>query len=401
MGKASLTDLLVKALPSPAAGQTEVWDVKMPGFGIRISPSGTKAFVLVYRFQGRSRRLTLGRYPSMSLAEARAQAHQALVDLAGGNDPIAVKQAPAASGTIPAAIDMFIAMHCEQNNKASTTKETTRILRANFSSTWRARNLADISKRDVVAVLDTIVQRGSLGSANHALSAIRKFFNWCVERGMLEVSPCFGVKNPAKNGKRDRLLSDAELLAVWRAAAVDGFPLAPIVQLLILTGQRRGEVTGLRWVDLDLDADLWSLPAEFTKAGRAHAVPISPLAKRIVLAMPRVHDTLLFPARGVSEKSYDGFNKAKSRLDLACGFSDWTLHDLRRTAATGMARLGIAPHVIERVLNHASGSFAGVAGIYNRFGYLAEMRQALLLWDQHVAALIGTKQPVLVDAVLT
>jgi integrase len=321
------------------------------------------------------------------LAVARQRAHQALADISAGTDPMAEKKRTDLRDPLPAAVEQFIAMHCERQNRPATTRETARLLRANFVPVWKHRDLTDITKRDVVAILDAIVARGSPGSANHALSAIRKFFNWCVQRGMLDISPCFGVQNPARNGKRERVLTDEELAAVWRAAATDEFPVAQIVHLLILTGQRRGEVAGLRWPDLNLETHEWSLPAALTKANRAHVVPLSPQARRIIMSAPKIHDTYLFPARGVDDQAFAGFNKAKQRIDAVCGFTDWTLHDLRRTAATGMARLRTPPHVIERVLNHASGIFAGVAGVYNRFDYLTEMRTALESWAAHVERL--------------
>ena len=183
-------------------------------------------------------------------------------------------------------------------------------------------------------------------------------------------------------------MSDEELCLVWRAATQVGYPVGPITQLLILTGQRRGEVAGMRWPDINLAAKLWSIPGELTKNGRPHQIPLSPEAIRILSSLPQTDDMFVFPARGQKPQPFMGFNKGKLRLDVASGVEGWTFHDLRRTAATGMAQLSVAPHVVERVLNHVSGTFSGVAGIYNRFGYLSEMRDALDAWDARVCDLL-------------
>ena len=166
-----------------------------------------------------------------------------------------------------------------------------------------------------------------------------------------------------------------------------GYPYGSIVLLLILTGQRRNEVSGMKWSELDADAGFWSMAAERTKNGHAHQIPLLPMAAEILAGLPRQNPTFLFPARGNSDVSFSGFSKLKSRLDDASGVDNWTLHDLRRTTATGLASLGIALHVVEKLLNHVSGSFGGVAGIYNRFQYVPEMRDALTKWEAHLQAL--------------
>lgn len=390
MAKQMLTEILLQKLQPSEGRQIEVWDAKIPGFGVRVSQSGTKSFVLVYRHEGRARRLTLGRYPPLGLANARKLAHNALSRLAGGLDPIAEKEAQRQrdNNLFPSVVDEFVRLHCARHNRANTAKETERLLRAEFLPKWRKRDVRSISKVDVNRAMDAIIDRGSPSAAHHAFAAIRKFFNWCVERGLIEVSPCLGLKNPTKPKSRDRVLADNELVRVWRAATQVGYPVGPITQLLILTGQRRGEVAGMRWPDLDLDEKLWSIHGEMTKNGRPHQVPLSPEAVRILSSLPQIDDTFVFPARGDKPQPFMGFNKGKLRLDATSQVEGWTFHDLRRTGATGMAQLGVPPHIVERVLNHASGTFGGVAGIYNRFAYLPEMREALDTWDEKVTSLL-------------
>jgi integrase len=390
MARQTLTDIALQKLQPVDGRQTETWDAKMPGFGVRVSPSGTKSFVLMYRHSGRPRRLTIGRYPVLSLADARKLAQKALAKIAEGADPVAEKQSQAERNldVFAVVVDEFVRLHCNRHNRENSARETERLLKVEFVPKWRKRDIKTIAKADVIRVIDAIVERGSPGAAHHAFAAIRKLFNWCVERGLIDASPCAGLKSPTKQKPRDRVLSDDELASVWRAATQVGYPVGPITQLLILTGQRRGEVAGMRWSDIDLKEALWTLPGELTKNARPHQVPLSQEASRIISSLPQLDDLYVFPARGRKQQPFMGFNKGKLRLDAASGVEEWTFHDLRRTAATGMAQLGVPPHVVERVLNHVSGTFGGVAGIYNRFGYLPEMRAAMEAWDARVSDLL-------------
>ncbi len=179
-------------------------------------------------------------------------------------------------------------------------------------------------------------------------------------------------------------MEDSELVAIWTGIEDQGFPYEAIVKLLMLTGQRRGESVNMQWQHLNLEERYWSLPKEMTKSNRPHTVRLSGLAMKVITSLPHRHETCLFPATGSTTTTFSGFGKCKQRLDAASGVEKWTLHDLRRTAATGMAQLCIPPHVVEKVLNHSSGTFAGVAGVYNRFGYLPEMREALETWERHL-----------------
>jgi integrase len=222
-----------------------------------------------------------------------------------------------------------------------------------------------------------------LSVTNQILKLVSKFFNWCVDADILAVSPAAGIKKPFAERSRDRVLTDDELQAVWRAADSIGYPFGTIVQLLALTGQRRGEVAGMRWDEIE--GDLWTLPKERTKNGRLHTVPLSRRAMAIIEGAPRISD-FVFSANG--EKSVSGFASPKHLIDGLAGVTDWRLHDLRRTTASGMARLGINLPVIEKVLNHVSGSFAGIVGVYQRHEFADEKRQALQQWADYVERLV-------------
>jgi integrase len=220
------------------------------------------------------------------------------------------------------------------------------------------------------------------------LAATRKMFAWAVARDIIAASPCAGVKPPSPEQPRDRVLNDDELRLVWLAADQIGWPFGPLVQLLALTGQRRDEVARMRWEEIDLENRLWTLPTERTKNNKRHEVPLSVPAVDILKSAPRLAGSdLIFTTNGATPVS--GYSKAKRALDalLAPDTPHWTLHDLRRTCASGMARLGINLPVIEKVLNHASGSFAGIVGVYQKHSFADEKRRALEAWGRHIQKL--------------
>jgi integrase len=383
-----LTELTIRQLAPKGKARVEVWDERLPGFGIRVSPAGTKSFLLLYRLGGRKRRITLGRYPILSLADARRLALSALKEVAHGIDP---QPERLSEHSFEWVVSEFIRSHCMRHNRESTTREIERVLRVRFISAWHDRDIREIKKADVVAVLERVLQAGTPSAANHAYASARRLFNWCVERGLLDVSPCAKLQRPASEQSRERTLSDEELAAIWRACETVGYPYSQIVRLLILTMQRRSEVVGACWREFDLGQGLWTIPAARTKTNKTHVLPLSSSAMSVITTTLKLNDRFVFPARGNSDRTFSGFTKLKRRLDAASGVDEWTLHDLRRTGATTMARLDIAPHVIERILNHSTGTLGGIAGIYNRFKYLPEMRGGLERWAQHIEQLTGAQ----------
>ena len=387
-----LTELTLRQATARGGTRTEIWDERVPGFGVRISPSGIKTFVLMYYVAGKKRRLTLGRYPILSLVDARRKALAALSLVAHGSDPQSERHAARGHYQFTAVIEDFVRVHCARHNRESHARETERILRSRFVAEWQGRDIRDIARADVLRVLDNAVEAGTPSAANHALSAIRKLFNWCVERGIIESSPCVHISRPAPHNSRDRVLSEDEIADVWIAARKLSAPFSQIVQLLLLTAQRRGEVAGMCWDEIDWRERTWTVPPDRTKNKRVQTLPLSYLTIEVLQSVPKVHDRFVFPARGNDAAAPSGFSKIKRRLDSLSGVSSWTLHDLRRTAATRMASAGVAPHVIERILNHSTGLLGGVAGIYNRFQYLPEMRHALEQWSDKILQLSADRE---------
>jgi integrase len=406
-----LTVASIKAL-KPQAKPFEIKDDAITGAYVEMRPSGAVSYVLRYRFVDRPRKFTIGKFdPDESdLARVRAAAREARNALGKGIDPASEKRerkaaraaiarqaetlpepapaAPAAPDLVETVTAEFIERYAKPNTR--DWKETERLLQKNVVAHLRGRRLSEISKADIHTILDLMIDRGAAVGANRVFAQLRKLCNWAVGRGLIERSPCEGIDKPSSETKRDRVLDDRELALVWRACDAIGFPFGPLTQLLILTGQRRGEVAGMCDKELDLSKALWSLPAARTKNKRPHAVPLSPQAVALLRGLPRiVGSDFVFSTTGKTAAS--GFSNAKEHLDrvlltLAPQPSNpWTMHDIRRSVASGMARLGVQLHVIERVLNHVSGSFGGIVAVYQHHKFEDEMRAALDAWAAHLA----------------
>ena len=255
---------------------------------------------------------------------------------------------------------------------------------------WGDRPLAEIERRDVLKLLDRKADTSPF-MANRLLALVRRFFNWAIEVDLLNDNPAAGVKAPHEEKSRERVLNDDELKAVWLTTDDMGRPFGPITQLLILTAQRRDEVVAMRWSEINAKDKVWAIPGKRTKNEKENRVPLCDTALAIIEAQPTIDGSdFVFPsARTPTKNPASGLSRAKRRLDDASGVAGWRYHDLRRTAASGMARAGIAPHVVEKILNHVGGTLGGVAGIYNRFGYAAEKRHALETWAAHVEGLVN------------
>lgn len=385
-----------------------------------------------------------------TLAGARKLAFDAALQVAKGIDPAKAKQREkeaarlraenselADRDTVEAVARSFVRKHAMKNNRRRSWVETARLIGLRLDpedpsnlvliepngntpaggevlGRWRSRSIHEITRRDVRDLLDRIIARGAPGAANHTLAAVRKMFSWAAEQDIIASSPCADLKPPSKTCSRDRVLSDDELQLVWRAAEVVGWPFGPIVQMLALTLQRRNEVAEISRDEIDVPGRSWIIPRTRVKNDQEHEVPLSPAALEILGALPEIgqgsNGGLVYTMTG--ETPVSGFSRAKRRLDAAIlqiqkadaaaagrdpeqvkPLPHWTLHDLRRTGASGMARLGIQLPIIEKVLNHTSGSFGGVVGIYQRHSFSAEKRAALDAWSLHIERLLSGEKP--------
>ena len=367
MPKVSLSDASLRALPVPAVGQSDFWDEALAGFGVRVSQGGSKTFVLKV---ANSRR-TIGRYPILSLAEARIEAKRMLAEKTLG------KLRPQAL-TYEQAVKLFLEE--KRNARRERTADDYEYYLDRFFS-FKGQ-LDAYGHPEVLRRLDRI-KKPSLH--NHALAAARGFFNWCRKRRYISNNPVMGI-GLRRTVSRDRVLTDDELRKIWTACGANSLPAHfPIIEkLLMLTGQRRGEIAALKGSYISEDA--CTLPASLAKNGREHTFPLGTSA-RTLLTMHK-DEGFLFPARGSTTSPFNGWSKAKAALDELAGVSDWTLHDLRRTFATNLAKFGVPIHVVEKLLNHVSGTSGGLVGIYNRHGYWPEQVDAMAKWDAHIQGFI-------------
>jgi integrase len=367
MPRQHLSDMTVRTAEPPASGSVTLWDASVRNFGLRITNTGARSFVVLI---GSGRRQVIGRWPTISLAQARSKAKQIFAERTLGK-----YQPRTIAWEVARAEDLSPA---KTKNRPTTYAEYERILNRYFPFTGA---LHDITKHDVAQKLARI---SASSQRDHALVCLRVFFRWAISRGHLNADPTDSLQR-TKLPARARVLTDDELRQVWRACDETGGQYAAIVKLLILTGQRRGEIAALQssWIRNGIIV----FPASVTKNKREHTVPIGAIATTLIsqVSLP----ALLFPARGKSASPFNGWSKAKAALDRRLGrtVAPWTLHDLRRTFATRMAELGVQPHVIERILNHSTGQISGIAATYNRATYLKEMCEAIELYERHLLSM--------------
>jgi integrase len=392
-----LTEQLLRAqadifrLPIPKTGEAVYFDEgkprdRAPGLALRIRAAGSRKFVFFYRLGGRQLKYTIGDAGGWTLDKARVAARCLRVKVENGENPAderASRRADAALLFSAVARDYLEAR--KPVMKPRSHAECSRHL----DKHWRPLHsmaLASIDRAAVAARLRTIAKVNGAVAADRARSTLSAMFVWAIGEGLTEINPVNGTNKVSDNKPRERVLSDAELSVIWKAAPDSDY--GRIVRLLVLTAQRREEIGSLSWSEVDREAALISLAGERTKNHRPHDVPLSSMALAVLDAvLEREGRGLVF---GNGQGGYSGWSASKETLDDAAKLAEpWTLHDLRRTAATRMADLRVAPHVIEAILNHVSGHKAGVAGIYNRSTYAAEKRAALELWAAHLQTVIA------------
>jgi integrase len=422
----------------PGATRREIPDGQCRGLFLIVQPGGGKAWAFRYRFGDKPRKMTIGPVledgpepdqPQLgaanTLAGARVLAAEADRDVKRGIDPgrAKIKEAQEAKqraanalaldkNTVEAVAREFVKRHSMAETREKSWREVMRFIGLTLDdkgglirsetggevlSRWADRPIHDITRRDVRDLLDSIKDRGAKVMANRALSYLNTMFAWAVDREILTASPCAGLeKTKSREKSRDRVLDDNELALVWRGADAVGGPFGAIVQMLILTLQRKNEVARLH--RRELKGDQWILPSGRAKNRTETVIPLSSAARELIDSVPIIGKSgFVFTVDG--DKPFNGFAKCVVKLDAEIAklnggepIPAWTLHDLRRTGATGLARLGVQLHIVERLLNHVSGSLRGVAGVYNRFDYGPERRAAVERWSAHVAGLLQPRK---------
>ena len=430
MARKNLTVASVERVRPPKSGRVEMLDAIVPGLALRVTSKGGKTWAVRYRIDGKQRRMTLGPFPRIELDRAREKARDALELVDKGIDPaeelkVAKERQTAQrrasvtdpegdayeAGTFGAVVLQFI-------NRVQSDKrrgwEFERIVRREILPDWGHRPITEITKRDINTVLDGLVDAGKPAAANRLHAIIRRIFNWAIGRGEILNSPCVGLEAPAPAAKksRDRVLSDDEIRAMWEASGKMGWPFGQFFRLLLLTGQRREEVAGMERSELNLDEAKWTIPAERVKMDREHDVPLSATAIEILDDLPEFDKKLVFTSGPRGKKKANpisGWSRSKRRLDELMleilrkeaedrgddpeniEIANWRLHDLRRTFATGLAKLNVPLHITSAALNHAPSTLMGVTAIYNRHAYFEERRHAHDAWDAYLRQLTGGK----------
>lgn len=377
----ALTAKTIDAL-KPQAKRYEVHDALCPGFSVRVTPTGRVTFCIKYRYGVRQRRLKLGVYPRTTLGEAREQAMAALRQVDDGIDPHTRRRQ--LNLRVDAVVADFIRQYARPRNKS--WREAERILNREFVSVHGQRDIRQVTRADILEMMDRAIERGAAYQANRIHSHLRKLFNHCLDRGKIEASPMVGTRAPTRERARDRVLTPAEVTRLIKVCRAEPYPFGPYTLMLLITAQRRGEVANMRWSEIDFENKVWGIPGERSKNGKPHLVPLSPLALSVLRTIPRIEKCdVVFTTTRTTPIS--GITKMVIRLQVASETAGWRLHDLRRTAATEMAKLTIAPHVVEKVLNHMSGTLSPIALVYNIYGYDAEKRDALDRWSERIASL--------------
>jgi integrase len=402
-----LTDAKVRSLRPDPAGEYVQGDLSLPGFGVRVRPTGAPSYVLLKRMPGETRatRVTLGRVDTLTLAKARDLARDAAVAVKSGVDVNGEKRRDLIArkverdrsreveedtgyrpGTFGETAVRYFRQECAGLRRGV---EVEAIVRRALLPLWGDRPLDGLRRRDLTAALDPIVAAGKVQAAHKLREVAIRVVNWAVDRGDIEINFLATASRGRKRAgilrrtRRDRVLTVDEIRTVWLACDDVGQPFGNLIRMTLLLGQRREEVAGMEWAELDLGAGLWTIPAERYKTQIEHVVPLPASAVELIRSVPRICPRFVFSTRPGTR--FSGFSKSKARLDELSGVTGWRIHDLRRTVRTGLAGLRVDPDIAERVIGHVIG---GVRGVYDRHAYADEKRDALDRWARHVAGLV-------------
>ena len=380
-----LTDPMIRALESPPRGQVTFYDATLPRFGLRVSSGSARTWVVFYRFGGRMRRLSLGTYPLLKLADARAKAKEALAAVTQGDDPAAEKRAEREAPTFRELVSAYLEHHAKP--KKRSWREDERMLQTYVPAAWFSMKAASITRRDIRELVESKARRTPV-MANRLLACLHRTFNFGIRWDMTEANPCAMVQRPGLERSRDRVLTADEIRKVWRAAEAEDEINAALFKLYFLTAQRGGELRSIRWEDIDLEEAVWTIPGERSKNGRPHRVPLSAPAIELLRALEagRVDDEpWVFASVGAG-----GYRatvaKALRRIHKASGVRDFTPHDIRRSVATHLASMGVQRLTIAKLLNHVE---RGITAVYERHSYDPEKRAALNAWAARLEQILS------------
>jgi integrase len=363
-------------------------DALLPGFYLIVTKDGHKSYSCLYRIRGRQRKLTIGNALQLGLDDAREIARDAFAAAARGIDRQAEKMAARQAGPQTAIGRLFETQAREfvkRHVAGQRTARETEAMVERLIDAWGKRQVDDISKPDVLAHLDALQDAGYERARDRRRQLIRQLFDWLIEREVVKVNPAAGIRKLQPGGvKRQRVLTDDELRAIWKAAEKIGGAAEALVKLLMLTGQRRGEVATIEWPELD--SDLWTVPPEKFKNGLVHLVPLPQAAVDVLVALPRVASGRFAISTTMGETGFSAFADLKEELDRISGVKDWVLHDIRRTVRTNLSKIGVNADVAERIIGHLP---QGIRAVYDRHDFLEEKRAGLSRWAAHLDTIIN------------
>jgi integrase len=400
MGARKLTDHFCSAngrIAEAAAkrAQIDIWDTIVHGLVFRVTPSGHRSFSFVYHIgpkgKRKKKRLSLGSYPEIKLSTARELAAQHKVALSNNQDPAHAKQEAQAKllETVSSIAELYL--NDPEVRRWKKYDQEAKLVRTYILPPLGNRPLASLTRRDVQEVLDHVKGQGKFVQSNRVLTRIKHFLNWAKAREYVTENVANGIK-PTKETQRDRVLNDDEIATVWRASSDLGYPGRQYIRFLMLTASRRDEARLARWEEIDLQRRVWTLSADRTKTQKARTIPLSSLAVEVLAETP--HRTG-YVFRGRGEGVYANVVKPKAAIDRIADLPPWTLHDLRRTAATGLQELGVPETTVKRILGHTEAATIGkVASIYQRGKVkpAEAMAEALELWGEHIRGLVEDRQ---------
>ena len=387
--KRTLDAKFVENLKPPQSGVKEYWDAATPGFGLRVyAPSaragrGTKSWCLMARIRGKQKRIKLGRYPAVKLKDARQKASDIKDAIDRGEDPTENKTTPYDEITFGSIAETYIERECSNLVRGGDLES---VIRRRLLPKWKNKRFVDLRGSHAIALTDALIDAGYAAAANNLHGTIVRIGRWAKAKDMIEFSPFSDMEFPAPKVERDRVLTPAEIRALWPVWDVEGDPFGHFQKMLLLTMQRRCEVSGMKPNEIDFEKKIWTVPGTRTKNKLPVMVPLSQMALDILEEMPECEDDeFLFSTTG-GEKPISGFSKNKKRTDKASKVTDWRLHDLRRTGRTGLARLRVPEVVAERVLNHVERN--SLKRIYDQYGYLEEKTEAMDKWAVELTTIL-------------
>jgi len=386
MPQIKITDAALRTLRPPSAGQITYWDTLLPRFGLRLAAGGARSWIVQYRHHGRTQRLTFAKHGLMGVADARTRAKELLAQVTQGDDPAAERRAARDAATFEELAQEYIERHAKP--KKRSWKEDQRILATYVPKSWRHEPASSITRRQVRDLVEGLAETAPI-MGNRVLACLRKVFNWGLGRELIDANPCAGIERPAAEHQRDRVLSPDEIRRLWKALDEEDRPTAALFRLYFLTTARGYELRTMRWDDLDLESGWWTIPAERSKNGLAHRVPLSPLAVSILrdLQARATNSPWVFSSTG-PEGYRVSIQKAALRVRAASGV-DFTPHDIRRTAASHLTgELKVSRLVVSKLLNHVE---RGVTAVYDRASYNQEKRQAVDKLARYLKAIVASK----------